>query len=177
MFRKLIYVMTFVIALSSTAQAGLYLWNGSAEDGLWDTALNWTVTDSAWTWPNEENAADPNFAAYVNTDVLGIDILDGAAVTREDTLRIGTADPNSTAVFTLDNVSSLTVSGRLSIGSGPDGAPASAHLDVLGGSTLTILDGLNGNDLYAADDPNTFGTINIVDSNVAVFDNIVIDEG
>ncbi|MHC4499829.1 MAG: hypothetical protein ACYS21_12035, partial [Planctomycetota bacterium] len=178
MCRKLIYVMMFVIALSSTAHAGLYVWNGSEGDGLWDTILNWTVTDSVWTWPNEENAADPNLSAYVNNDVLGIDIIDGGAVTREDTLRVRGADELTTALLTLDNVSSLTVNGRLSIGSSPeDDAPVSAQLDVLGGSTVTILDGPNGNDLYAADDPNTFGTINIVDSNVAVFDNIVIDEG
>ena len=88
MCRKLIYVMTFVFALSSTAHAGLYVWNGSAGDGNWDTALNWNVTDSVWIWPNEENAADPNLAAYINSDVLGIDIIDGGVVDRADTLRI-----------------------------------------------------------------------------------------
>ncbi len=166
--------MTFILALGSTAQAGVYLWNGSAGDGLWETPLNWTVTDSLWTWPNEENTTDPN---YVNTDVLRIDIIDGGAVTRGDTLRIKGADELTTAVLTLDNASSLSVSGRLSIGADPDGAPRMGELNVLGGSILTILDGANGNDLYAADDPDTMGTINIVDSTVTVFDNIIIDEG
>ena len=174
MCKRLIYVMTFILALGSTAQAGVYLWNGSAGDGLWETPLNWTVTDSLWTWPNEENTTDPN---YVNTDVLRIDIIDGGAVTRGDTLRIKGADELTTAVLTLDNASSLSVSGRLSIGADPDGAPRMGELNVLGGSILTILDGANGNDLYAADDPDTMGTINIVDSTVTVFDNIIIDEG
>jgi hypothetical protein len=155
---------------------GLYAWNGSAEDGLWDTAANWTVTDSNFTWPNEENAADPNLAAYINSDVLAIDIIDGGAVTREDTLRIKGTELE-TAVLTLDNGSSLTVSGRLSIGTNPDGEAVSGQLDVLGGSTVTILDGENGNDLYLTDDDGTSGTINIVDSTVDVFDDIIIDQG
>ena len=177
MCRKLIYVMTFVFALSSTAHAGLYVWNGSAGDGLWETALNWTVTDSVWTWPNEENAADPNLAAYVNSDVLGIDIIDGGVVDRADTLRIKGPDELTTAVLTLNNVSSLTVNGRLSIGTAPDDMPVSGQLDILGGSTLTILDGPNGNDLYLADDTDTVGTVNIIDSTVDIFDDLIVDQG
>ena len=76
MYRKPIYVMAFVLVLVSTAQAGMYVWNGSAGDGLWETPGNWTVTDSVWTWPNEENTADPNAnAQYINLDTLAIDII------------------------------------------------------------------------------------------------------
>ncbi len=164
--------MMFVLALSGTANAAVYLWNGSAADGLWETPANWTVTDSTWTWPNEETDG-----SYVNSDVLGIDIIDGSVVERGDTLRIKGGDELTTGVLTLDNASSLTVSGRLSIGTDPDSAPRMGELNVLNGSILTILDGANGNDLYAADDPNTTGTINIVDSIVNVFDRIAIDEG
>jgi len=158
--------------LGGTTHAALYLWNGSAGDGLWETPGNWTVTDSAWTWPNEETGE-----SYINSDVLGIDILNGDAVTRADSLRIKGADELTTAVLTLDTASSLSVSGRLSIGADPNDLPRIGELNVLNGSTLTILDGPNGNDLYVADDPNTVGTVNIVDSTVNTFDDINIDEG
>ena len=163
----------FVFALGSTAHAALYLWNGSAGDGNWDTALNWTVTDSAWTWPNEELAADPNNSSYVNTDVLGIDILNGDAVNRAGALRLRSPDASTTAVLTLNNASSLTVNGRLAtIGDGLRG-----QIDVLGGSTLTVVKTDAGDNLNVADDDNSWGTLNVVDSTVTVADDIKIDQG
>ena len=166
MCRKL-FLLTFTfLVLAGTAQAGLYVWNGGAGDGLWETAANWTVTDSTWTWPNEETG---DF--YINGDVLVIDVNDGE-VTRGDRLNIENGDELTTAVLTLDNASSLTVSGRLSVGKNLMG-----ELNVLGGSTLTILAGDNGDDLYAADDGGSTGTINIVDSIVDVADTINIDSG
>ena len=163
-----IYV-TFEDVTLTLIKPALYVWNGGAGDGLWETPANWSVTDSLWTWPNEETGGRD-----INLDALAIDIIDGSAVTRGDRLHIQGADELAPAVLTLDNASSLTVSGRLSIGM--DG-PGMGELNVLGGSTLTILAGDNGDDLYAADDANSTGTINIVDSNVAVFDDIVIDSG
>jgi hypothetical protein len=176
MCRRLIYVMTFIFALGSTAQAAVYLWNGSAGDGLWETPLNWTVTDSLWTWPNEENVADPNMAVFINMDALVIDIINGEAITRGDGLRIRGADELTPAVLTLDNGSSLSVTGRLSVGKSSDGQPRPGELNVLG-STLTILAGDDGDDLNIADDANSVGTVNIVGSTVEVADQINIDEG
>jgi len=172
MCKKFILLVSILLTLVGTTQAGLYVWSGEAGDGLWETPANWTVTDSTWTWPNEENAADPNLAFYINLDTLAIDVNDGGVVTRGDRLNIENGDELTTAVLTLDNASSLTVSGRLSIGMNLMG-----ELNVLGGSTLTILAGDNGDDLYAADDSGSAGTINIVDSIVDVADTIAIDSG
>nr|MBC8217828.1 hypothetical protein [Planctomycetota bacterium] len=110
MCRKLLLLTLIFLVLGGTAQAALYVWNGGAGDGLWETAANWTVTDSTWTWPNEETG---DF--YVNSDVLVIDVNDGE-VTRGDRLNLENGDELTTAVLTLDNASSLTVTGRLSIG-------------------------------------------------------------
>ncbi len=168
MCKRLIYVMTFVLALGSTAHAALYLWNGSAGDGNWDTALNWTVTDSLWTWPNEERGDK-----YTNSDTIGIDILNGDAVSRGSDLAIhGAADGSTTGVLTLNNGSSLTVTGRLATATYQMGR---GQIDILGGSTLTITG--EGNDLYAGDDVNNVGTINIVDSTVTIADDLKVDEG
>ena len=152
---------------SGDGPGAIYVWNGSAEDGLWETPANWTVAGSTWTWPNEETGDRD-----INLDTLMIDILDGGAVTRGDRLHIENGDESTTAVLTLDNASSLTVTGRLSVGKDLMG-----ELNVLGGSTLTILAGDNGDDLYAADDSGSTGTINIIDSIVDVADTIVTDSG
>jgi hypothetical protein len=168
MCKRLIYVMMFVLALGSTAHAGVYLWNGSAGDLNWDTALNWTVTDSAWTWPNEEFSDK-----MVNDDTLGIDILNGDAVSRGSELAIqGAADGSTTGVLTLDNGSSLTVEGRLAIGGSNN---TLGQIDILGGSTLTIAG--EGNDLKVVDNDNTWGTLNIIDSTVDIIDDLAIDQG
>ena len=168
MFRKLIFLISLVLVLGSSAHAGLYVWNGSAGDGIWDTALNWIVTDSAWTWPNEE-FGDKN----VNDDTLGIDILNGEAVSRGSQVAIqGAADGSTTGVLTLDGGSSLTVDGRLAIG-GVDNTLG--QIDILGGSSVTILG--EGNDLRVADNDGTWGTVNIIDSTVDIADDLSIDQG
>ena len=169
MCKKLIYVMAFILALGSTAQAAVYLWNGSAGDGLWETPLNWTVTDSVWTWPNEEYGN-----RQVNSDTTAIDILNGDAVTRGSDLGIdGAADGSTIGVLTLDNGSSLTVaSGALSTSTDPG---KRGQIDVLGGSLVTIVS--DGNDVRIADDPDTWGMMNIVDSTVNIADDLRIDEG
>ncbi|MCH7556865.1 MAG: hypothetical protein IIB56_05340 [Planctomycetes bacterium] len=174
MFKRLIYLMMFVMALSSTAHAAVYLWSGSAADGLWETPANWTVTDSTWTWPNEESAADPNMAEkMVNADTLWIDILNGDAVTRGSPLAIqGAADGSTTGVLTLNNGSSLTVDGRLAIGGAND---TRGQIDILGGSTVTILG--DGSDLRVVDNENTWGTVNIIDSTVDISDDLYVDQG
>ncbi|MCH8120514.1 MAG: hypothetical protein IIC00_12390 [Planctomycetes bacterium] len=173
MSKRLIYLMMFVLALSSTANAAVYLWNGSAADGLWETPANWTVTDSTWTWPNEENAADPNMMKYTNADTIAIDILNGDAVTSARSLAIhGAADGSTTGVLTLNNGSSLTVTGRLATATYQMGR---GQIDILGGSTVTILG--DGADLTVADDTNNWGTLNIVDSTVDISDDLRIDAG
>jgi len=173
MCRKFIVLISFVLLLGSTADAALYLWNGSAGDGNWDTLANWTVTDSIWTWPNEENAADPNLAYKINSDTIGIDILNGDAVSRGSDLGIdGAADGSTTAVLTLNNASSLTVASSLATGTDPS---KRGQIDVLGGSTLTIVG--NGNDIRVADDAGSWGTLNIVDSIVDIADDLRLDEG
>ena len=71
MCRKLLLLTTILLVLGGTTQAALYLWNGGAGDGLWETPGNWTVTDSAWTWPNEEAVADPDVSdKYTNSDAI-----------------------------------------------------------------------------------------------------------
>jgi len=146
----------------------VYLWNGSAGDGNWDTPLNWTVTDSLWTWPNEEHGDK-----MVNDDTVRIDILNGDAVTRGSELAIqGAADGSTTGVLTLDNGSSLTVSGRLAISADPT---MRGQIDILGGSYVAVVG--DGNDLKVVDDPDTWGTLNIVDSTVDVADDLDIDQG
>jgi regulation of enolase protein 1 (concanavalin A-like superfamily) len=168
MCRKLIFLISLVLVLGSSAHAGLYVWNGSAGDGIWDTILNWTVTDSAWTWPNEEFGNK-----MVNDDTLGIDILNGEAVSRGSELAIqGAADGSTTGVLTLDAGSSLTVEGRLAIGGGDN---TLGQIDILGGSTLTITG--EGNDLKVADNDGTLGTLNIIDSTVDIVDDLAIDQG
>ena len=168
MCRKLIFLISLVLVLGSSAHAGLYVWNGSEGDGIWDTILNWTVTDSAWTWPNEEFGNK-----MVNDDTLGIDILNGEAVSRGSDLAIqGAADGSTTGVLTLDAGSSLTVEGRLAIGGGDN---TLGQIDILGGSTLTIAG--EGNDLKVVDNDGTLGTLNIVDSTVDIIDDFTIDQG
>ena len=162
--------MTFVLALSSTAHAAVYLWNGSASaaDGLWEAAINWIVTDSLWTWPNEEYGN-----RQVNSDTIAIDILNGDAVSRGSDLGIdGAADGSTTGVLTLDNGSSLTVAGALVTSTDPG---RRGQIDVLGGSFVTIVG--DGNDIRIADDPDTWGMLNIVDSTVDIADDLRLDEG
>ena len=157
MCKKLIYVMAFVLALGSTAQAGVYLWNGSAGDGLWETPLNWTVTDSVWTWPNEEFGNK-----MVNSDTIAIDILNGDAVTREGELAIqGAADGSTTAVLTV-NGSSLTVNGDLETNDGE------GHIIISGNATVNV-----GDDLELANEPGGVGTVDISGTaTVTLFDDI-----
>ena len=151
----------------------VYLWNGTAGDGLWETPANWTVTDSIWTWPNEENAADPNLAKNINSDTGGIDILNGDAVSRGSDLGIdGAADGSTTGVLTLNNASSLTVSGSLATGTDP---VKRGQIDILGGSFVTIVG--DGNDLIIADEPDSWGALNIVDSTVDIADDLKAGDG
>ncbi|MHC4499834.1 MAG: autotransporter outer membrane beta-barrel domain-containing protein, partial [Planctomycetota bacterium] len=167
MCKRLIFLMTLVLALGSTAHAALYLWNGSAGDGNWDTPANWTVTDSQWTWPNEEYGN-----RQVNSDTIGIDILNGDAVSRGGQLGIdGAADGSTTGVLTLNNGSSLTVGDDLATSTDPS---RRGQIDVLGGSTLTVT---GDNDIRIADDPDTWGMLNIVDSTVNIGDDLRLDEG
>ena len=179
MSKRLIYLMTFVLALSGTAHAAVYLWNGSAADGLWETPANWTVTDSAWTWPNEEaaaaNAIDPNAATkWTNADTIAIDILNGDAVTHGWLAIQGALDGSTTAVLTLNNASSLTVDGRLAT-STTSGMMGRGQIDILGGSTLAIIGA--DNDIRIADDNDNWGTLNIVDSTVDIADDLITDQG
>ena len=174
MSKRLILLMVLVCVLGSTTQAQQYIWNGSAGDGLWDAALNWTVADALWTWPNEEAVSDPNKTdRRINSGTVSIDILNGDAVT---TARLAiTGDPNgaTTPVLTLDTGSSLTVGGRLSIG---DSDNTNGQIDVLGGSTLIILSD-DGDDLTVADNDGTMATLNIIDSTVEIADNLDSDQG
>ena len=164
---------------ASVIEGAGYLWNGSAADGLWDTPANWTVTNSTWTWPNEEaavaNAADPNAATkWTNADTLGIYILNGDAVTHNGWLAIqGEPDGSTTGVLTLNNGSSLTLNGRLAT-STTSGMMGRGQINILGGSTVIITD---GKDLRIADDNNNWGTLNIVDSTVDISDDLVTDSG
>jgi hypothetical protein len=162
------------LSIGGPDQPTTYVWNGSAGDGLWETPGNWTVTNSPWTWPNEEQTSDPNGSpVFINMDALVIDIINGDAVTRSDGLRIQGNDGVTPAVLTLDGGSSLSVAARLSVGKSPGDQPQVGELNVLGGSTLTILD----NNLQVADDPGSTGTVNIVGSTVEVAGGIVVDEG
>jgi len=161
--------MTFVFAMGSTAHAALYLWNGSAGDGLWETPANWTVTDSLWTWPNEETGG-----SHINGDTIVIYILNGDAVSRTGALRIKGADASTTPVLTLYS-SSLTLTDRLATIGDPNIPGLRGQIDILGGSTLTLLG--EGTALKIADDDNTWGTLNIVDSTVDIADNLDIDQG
>ncbi|MHC4174585.1 MAG: LamG-like jellyroll fold domain-containing protein [Planctomycetota bacterium] len=170
MCKRLIYVMMFVLALGSTAHAALYLWNGSAGDGNWDTPANWIVTDSLWTWPNEETGG-----SHINSDTIGIDILNGDAVSRDGALRIKGADASTTPVLTLNNGSSLTLTDRLATIGDPNIPGLRGQIDILGGSTVTLTG--SGTDLKIADDDNTWGTLNIVDSTVDIADDLEIDQG
>ena len=178
MCKKFILLVSILLVLGSSAQAGLYVWSGEAGDELWDTAANWTVTDSNWTWPNEEviaaSATDPDVnIRNVNLDTIAIDILTGGAVSRIGELAIqGAADGSTTAVLTIDNASSLAVEGRLATG-GRNGA--AGQIDILGGSTVTITG--EGSDLYVSDNSGSFGTLNIVDSTVDIVDLLAVDQG
>ncbi|MHC4510725.1 MAG: hypothetical protein ACYTAO_17515 [Planctomycetota bacterium] len=127
-----------------------------------------------WTWPNEEAVADPNINdKNVNYDTIAIDILNGNAVSRTSQLAIqGAADGSTTAVLTLNNASSLTVDGRLAIG-GIDGTKG--QIDILGGSTVTTLG--DGGHLRVVDNDNTWGLVNIVDSNVVLGADLYVDQG
>jgi len=127
MCRKLFLLTFALLVLAGTANAALYVWNGGAGDGLWETAANWTVTDSTWTWPNEETGD-----SHINSDVLVIDVNDGE-VTRDGDLGIeGTDDGSTTAVLTLDNASSLSTNGDLRTSTRAD---TKGQIDILGGST------------------------------------------
>ncbi len=180
MCKRLIYLLTFVLALSSTAHAAVYLWNGSAADGLWKTPANWTALGSAWTWPNEEataaKAIDPNAATkWTNADTLGIYIFNGDAVTHNGWLAIqGEPDGSTTGMLTLNNGSSLTVDGRLAT-STTSGMMGRGQIDILGGSTLTVIGA--DNDIRIADDNGNWGTLNIVDSTVDIADDLHTDQG
>ncbi|UCC98039.1 MAG: proprotein convertase P-domain-containing protein [Phycisphaerales bacterium] len=178
MWRKLILLISFVVALGGTAQAALYVWNGSAGDGLWETPGNWTVTDSAWTWPNEEavaaNAIDPNASIkWTNADTIAIDII-GATVTRTGALAIqGEPDGSTTAVLTLDGTS-LTMDARLAT-STDDGNAGRGEINILNGSTVTITG--DGTDLTIADDNGNWGLLNVVDSTIIIPDDFRTDDG
>ncbi|MHC4352309.1 MAG: hypothetical protein ACYS0H_06285, partial [Planctomycetota bacterium] len=174
MCKKLILLTIVFLVLGTATQAGIYVWSGDAGDELWDTPGNWTVTDSNWIWPNEENAADPNLAKYTNADTLVIDIIAGI-VSRVGPIAIqGAPDGSTTAVLTLSEGSSLTIEGRLAT-STEEGNAGRGQIDILGGSTVTITG--DGEDLTIADDNGNWGMLNVVDSTIVIPDDFRTDHG
>lgn len=55
-----------------------YTWDGSAGDGKWLTATNWTVSNSKYTWPNEQKIA--HISTMIAIRLLSTTVIQSIAV-------------------------------------------------------------------------------------------------
>jgi hypothetical protein len=158
-------LLLLAMALPLTARAAVYDFNGTAGDGQWNTAANWTVTDSAYTWPNEQFGNE-----YTNEDCQQINITTGQAVTRAGGLSIdGVRDGSATAVLTLDNASTLNIgtdgSANMWIA---DWSGSNGTVNVLGGSTL------NANGIEVGNEGPGVGTMIVTGATVNANDDFIL---
>jgi len=155
-------VLVLVMALGSATQAAVYNWTGAAADGSWNTPGNWSVSGSAYTWPNEQWGNE-----YTNEDCDEINLTTGDVVSRGSWLSIdGARDGSNTARLTLNNTSTLNVGASMWVA---DWGGTKGRIDVLGHSVLSV-DG----DLKIGDDDLSIGTLNVIDGTVSTAGNLII---
>jgi len=158
----LLVLATAALVFSSATHGAIYDWTGAAGDSLWGSPGNWSITGSAYTWPNEQFGDE-----YTNEDCDQINIFNGDTVNTSIGLSPdGARDGSNTAVLTLDNASTLNVNGTMWIA---DYGATKGRVDVLGGSTLTL-----SGQLKAGDDDGSVGTLNVVDSTLDVGSHLII---
>ena len=158
----LLTMVTAVLVLSSAAQAGLYVWDGSELDGNWDTVANWSTTGTTYTQPNQEFGNE-----YFNQDCDWVVLINGDTVNRGGGLSPdGMRDGSNTALLTLDNSSTLNVDGTIWIA---DHGNTRGRIDVLRGSRLTAT-----GQIKVGDDDLSIGTLNIIDGIVDIGSNLII---
>lgn len=158
----LLAMATAVLVLSSAAQAGLYVWDGSEADGNWDTVANWSTTGTTYTWPNEQFGNE-----YTNEDCDWVVLINGDTVNRSPGLSPdGARDGSNTALLTLDNSSTLNVDGTIWVA---DYGGTRGQIDVLGGSLLDISEMLK-----VGDDNGSIGTLNVIGGTVKTGSHLII---
>ncbi|MCK4292069.1 MAG: PEP-CTERM sorting domain-containing protein [Planctomycetes bacterium] len=158
----LLAMATAVLVLSSAAQAGLYVWDGSEADGNWDSVANWSTTGTTYTWPNEQFGDE-----YMNEDSDWVVLINGDTVNRSPGLSPdGARDGSNTCLLTLDNSSTLNIDGTVWVA---DHGNTKGRVDVLRGSRLTA-----AGQIKVGDDDLSIGTLNIIDGIVDIGSNLII---
>jgi len=153
---------TAVLVLSSAAQAGLYVWDGSEADGNWDTVANWSTTGTTYTWPNEQFGNE-----YTNEDCDWVVLINGDTVNRSPGLSPdGARDGSNTCLLTLDNSTTLNVDGTIWVA---DFGGTRGRIDVLRGSTLDVV-----GQLKVADDNGSIATLNVIGSRLITGNDLII---
>ena len=107
-----------------------YTWNGKAGDGEWNTARNWTVSGSEYTWPNEQKN-NP----YVNDDCDQIIIDNGAVVQRDASLSIDGLADSFPAMLMLENGSKLISNDAIYLA---NALGKSGYIGIRDGATLEV---------------------------------------
>ena len=158
----LLVLATAALVFSSAAHAGLYVWDGSAGDGAWETIDNWSTTGTSYMHPNQEFGNE-----YFNQDCDQVVLINGDTISSSMGLSPdGARDGSNTCLMTLDNATTLNVGGTIWVA---DYGGTKGQIDVLGGSTLDV-DG----QLKVADDDGSVGTLNVVDSTLDVGSHLII---
>ena len=142
--RKIIVICVWVVLEFTlvTAHAATYTWSSKAGNENWDTAENWTVDGSKYTWPNQQNNNH-----YINDDCDPIIIDNGATVRRDSYLSIDGLANSFPAMLILENGSKLILNDAIYLA---NALGKSGYIGIRDGATLEV----NGKILDIGNDGN-----------------------
>lgn len=162
LFVLLVPMVATFVAFGSVAEGPLYVWDGSAGDGQWETVGNWSTTGASYDHPNQEFGNE-----YFNQDCERVVLINGDTISSSMGLSPdGARDGSTTCLMTLDNATTLNIGGTMWIA---DAGGTKGRVDVLGGSTLTAT-----GHIKVGDDDLSVGTLNIIGSTVDIGDDLII---
>jgi hypothetical protein len=160
----LLVLAAAILVFNGATHANIYIWDGSALDGSWDTVANWT-TSSTYDHPNQQWGNE-----YFNEDCEHVVLFNGDTITSSTGLSAdGARDGSNTCVLSLYYGTTHNV--------GPGGSAdiwiadysgANGTVEVLGGSTLNVTDCEIGNEGPGA------GKMVVTDSTVNCNDDMMV---
>jgi hypothetical protein len=161
MKRLITLILLLVFCLTGSAYANIYIWDGSALDGAWETVANWT-TSSTYDHPNQQFGNE-----YFNEDCENVVLFNGDTISSSTGLSPdGARDGSNTCVLSLYYGTTLNVGGTMWVA---DWGGTKGQVDVLDGSTLNT-----AGDLKVGDDNGSIGTLNVVDGTVQTTGHLII---
>lgn len=157
----LLVLAAAILVFSSTTHANIYIWDGSAGDGAWETVANWT-TSSTYDHPNQQFGNE-----YFNEDSEHVVLFNGDTITSSTGLSPdGARDGSNICLLSLYYGTTLNVGGTMWIA---DYGGTKGQVDVLDGSTLNL-----DEQLKVGDDNGSIGTLNVVDGTVQTGSHLII---